>query len=186
MLEDQHQLKSGGTVVDLSPQQMVDCDKVDQGCNGGLMEDAFKYIQQAGGIEANADYSYAGYDQTCKFDVTKAVVNVTGYNMAKTEDENDIKALLFQTGPLAIAMNATPLQFYFWGIFNPWFTWICDPSGLNHGVLLVGYGVEGSTEFWIVKNSWGASWGESGYFRIIKGKGACGVNKYVISATVDK
>jgi len=185
-LEGQHQLKSGGTVIDLSPQQLVDCDKVDQGCNGGLMDTAFTYIKQAGGIEALADYPYKGSDNKCNFDVNKAIVKVSGFNMAGTEDEEQIKAILFQTGPLAIAINATPLQFYFWGIFNPWWTWICDPSGLNHGVLMVGYGVEGSTPYWIVKNSWGASWGEKGYFRIIAGKGACGLNKYVINAQVEK
>jgi len=183
-LEGQHQIKFGGNVVDLSPQQLVDCDKVDQGCNGGFMDQAFDYIKSAGGIEALSDYAYTGSDDSCKFDVSKSVVKVTGNAMATSQDEDIIKTLLFQTGPLAVALNATPLQFYFFGIFNPWFSWICDPSELNHGVLMVGYGVEGSTNYWIVKNSWGASWGEKGYFRIIRGKGACGINTYVVNAFV--
>jgi cathepsin F len=183
-LEGQHQIKAGGKIVDLSPQQLVDCDKVDLGCGGGLMADAFTYVKNAGGIEALADYKYTGRDNKCSFDVTKAVVKVTGFNMAQTEDEEVIKTMLFQNGPLAIAINANPLQFYFGGIFNPWFSWICDPASLDHGVLIVGYGVEGTTKYWIVKNSWGPSWGEKGYFRIIAGKGACGVNKYVVTANV--
>jgi cathepsin F len=183
-LEGQLQLKTGGSAVDLSPQQLVDCDKVDEGCNGGLMDTAFDYVKNAGGIEALSDYPYAGSDNTCQFDVKKSVAKVSGYKFAGTEDEEQIKAFLFQTGPLAIAINATPLQFYFWGIFNPWFTWLCDPEGLNHGVLLVGYGVEGSTKYWVVKNSWGSGWGEGGYFRIVRGSGACGLNKYVITATL--
>ncbi len=83
-------------------------------------------------------------------------------------------------------MNATGLQFYGWGIFNPWFKWLCSPKGLNHGVLLVGYGIHKSTPYWIVKNYWGTGWGEKGYFRIIAGKGACGINTYVITAEVDQ
>lgn len=183
-LEGQHQIKTGGSAIDLSPQQLVDCDKVDQGCNGGLMEDAFNYVKSAGGIESESDYSYKGYDASCSFDSSKVVAKVNGFKFAGTEDEEQIKTFLYQTGPLAVALNATPLQFYFWGIFNPWFTWICDPQALNHGVLMVGYGVEGSTKYWIVKNSWGSSWGESGYFRIIAGKGACGINTYVITANL--
>jgi len=184
-IEGQLQIKKGGKVIDLSPQQLVDCDKVDEGCNGGLMDTAFDYIKTAGGIQSSSDYPYSGSDSSCKFDVKKSVAKVNGYNFAGTEDEEQIKTILYQTGPLAIAINATPLQFYFWGIFNPWFQWLCDPEGLNHGVVIVGYGVDGSTKYWIVKNSWGSSWGESGFFRIIAGKGACGVNKYVISATLE-
>ena len=69
-------------------------------------------------------------------------------------------------------MNASWLKFYKSGISNPPF---CS-NELNHAVLLVGFGVENAKKYWIVKNSWGAKWGENGYFRIIRGSGKCGVN----------
>jgi len=181
-LEGQH-FKKSGKLVRFSEQQLVDCDKVDQGCNGGLMEDAFKHLQTTGAM-AEDDYAYTGSDDECKFDKTKVTTNVTGYKFAADQNEDNIAKMLYETGPLAVAINATPLQFYFWGVFDPWFQWICDPTGLNHGVLIVGYGNNGSKDYWIVKNSWGSWWGESGYFRIVKGTGACGINTYVISAEV--
>ena len=181
-IESQYALKTGN-IAQFSEQQLVDCDKVDQGCNGGLMEDAFKHLQTTG-VMTEESYPYKGSGGDCKFDSSKVKAKVTGYHYASSQDENQIKQLLFENGPFAIAINATPLQFYFWGIFNPWMEWICNPKELNHGVLLVGYGVDGSTPYWIVKNSWGASWGEKGYFRLIAGKGACGVNTYVITAEV--
>jgi len=181
-IEAIYSIKTGKN-VEFSEQQLVDCDKVDQGCNGGLMEDAYKHLMTTG-VMTSASYPYSGRDGQCKFDATKVAAKVSGYKYASSQDETQIKQFLFENGPLAIAINATPLQFYFWGIFNPWFEWICSPQDLNHGVLLVGYGVEGSTPYWIVKNSWGTGWGESGYFRIIAGKGACGMNTYVITAEV--
>jgi cathepsin F len=182
-IESVYAIKTGKN-VDFSEQQLVDCDKVDQGCNGGLMEDAFKYLNTSG-VMTNQDYPYRGTDGQCRFDQSKVAARVSGFQFASSQDENEIKQFLFENGPLAIAINATPLQFYFWGIFNPWFEWICNPKELNHGVLLVGYGVSGSTPYWIVKNSWGSGWGEKGYFRIIAGKGACGVNTYVVTANVE-
>jgi cathepsin F len=170
--------------VRFSEQQLVDCDKVDQGCNGGLMEDAYKYLQSAGGAMAEDDYSYTGSDDDCKFDKTKVKAQITGYKFAKSQNETEIAQMLYENGPLAVAINATPLQFYFWGVFDPWWQWICDPASLNHGVLIVGYGNNGSKDYWIVKNSWGSWWGESGYFRIVKGTGACGINTYVVSADI--
>jgi len=172
-----------GKLSEFSEQQLVDCDKVDQGCNGGLMEDAFKYLMTTG-VMARADYPYTGRGDTCKFTEDKVRAKVTGYKYSSSQDENQIKQFLYENGPLAIAINASTLQFYWYGIFNPWFQWMCSPQSLNHGVLLVGYGVQGSTPYWIVKNSWGSSWGEKGYFRIIAGKGACGLNTYVITAEV--
>lgn len=83
---------------------------------------------------------------------------------------------LDQVGPLSVAINANNLQFYVKGISNPA---LCNPEGLNHGVLIVGLGTEDKKDFWKVKNSWGASWGEEGYFRIIRGKGKCGIEKAV-------
>ena len=183
-IESMYAIKTG-SIVQFSEQQLVDCDKVDQGCNGGLMEDAFKYLETTG-IMAEASYPYAGKGSTCKFDQTKVQAKVTGYKYASSQDENQIKQFLYENGPLAIAINATPLQFYLFGVFNPWFEWICNPKELNHGVLLVGYGVSGNTQYWIVKNSWGSGWGEKGFFRLIAGKGACGVNTYVITAEVEE
>jgi cathepsin F len=168
------------TQKSFSEQQLVDCDKIDSGCNGGLMENAYKYIQQAGGLELEADYKYTARGQSCKFDKKKSAVNVTGFETVGTDEER-IKSYLQSTGPLAVALNAEPLQFYSGGIIDMDES-ECDPSALDHGVTLVGYGTEDGKDFWIVRNSWGAGWGEQGYFRMARGKGTCGINTYVVSA----
>jgi len=106
---------------------------------------------------------------------------------AGSADEGLMASYLVSHGPLSIAMDADILQYYYSGIVDPWFPgYECDPTQLDHALLLVGYGVEsseiwGQTPFWIVKNSWGSDWGEEGYFRIIRGTGACGVNNAVSS-----
>jgi len=169
-----------GTLTSLSEQELVDCDKVDHGCQGGLMENAFNELKRLGGIETEADYPYVPKAGTCKFDKTKAVFQVKDYSFVDS-NEDTIKESLFKVGPLAIALNATPLQFYTGGIFHPTAA-ACNPKGLNHGVTLVGYGVENGVNFWTVKNSWGATWGEKGYFRIFRGAGVCGMNTHVLTA----
>ena len=98
-------------------------------------------------------------------------------------DEDEIKEFLYENGPLAVALNADPLQTYSSGILNK-STSACPVSGMNHAVNLVGYGTSSSTDYWIVRNSWGTSWGESGYFRIIRGTGCCGINRYILTAKV--
>lgn len=188
-IEAVYKIKTGKTEL-FSEQQLVDCDKEqDQGCSGGLMDNAFAYLEKTG-IMAAKDYPYHGRDQNCVFDASKVAAKVSGYKFAtgkaaETVDESNLKQLLFENGPFAIAINAAPLQFYLWGVFNPWFEFICNPKELNHGVLLVGYGVSGSKPYWIIKNSWGSGWGEKGYFRLIGGKGACGFNTYVVTAEVE-
>lgn len=185
-LEGQYAKAHNGTLVQFSEQQLVDCDNIDEGCNGGLMENAFKFLETEGGIELESTYPYKGRRNTCAFSQDKVAAKIVGYKYADSEDEEVIKQFLYENGPLAIAINATPLQFYFGGIFNPWFSkWICNPESLNHGVLIVGYGEEKGKKYWIVKNSWGSGWGEKGYFRIIRGNGTCGVNKYVITAQLE-
>jgi len=84
-----------------------------------------------------------------------------------------MKKGLFANGPLAVALNAGKLQMYSGGIIDEV---DCDPSALDHAVFAVGYGTENGTDYWIVKNSWGESWGESGYFKMKRGNGTCGIN----------
>lgn len=170
--------------IQLSEQQLVDCDKVDEGCNGGLMENAFQYLKENGGIELSKDYPYKGYKQKCKFDKSKSAMKVTGFHFAPSEDEEVIKQMLYTTGPLAVALNADVLQYYNDGIID-YDANDCDPQGLNHGVAIVGYGSKNGNDYWIVKNSWGKSWGEKGYFRIARGKGTCGINTHVVTAELE-
>lgn len=186
-LEGQYALKEGNSLVEFSEQQLVDCDDVDQGCNGGLMESAYQFLEKEGGIMLSKDYPYHGKREKCQFNQSKVAAKISEYKYAGSEDEEQIKQFLFENGPLAIALNATPLQFYFGGVFDLWIPkFLCNPEGLNHGVLIVGYGVnEKGKKYWIVKNSWGSKWGEKGYFRIVRGKGLCGVNKYVITAKLE-
>jgi cathepsin F len=174
---------AGYKLVGLSEQQLVDCDKVDQGCNGGLPSNAYQYIMNIGGIEGESLYPYTAEGGNCDFipsDIDAKIANWT----VVSEDEDEIAAVLVANGPLSIGINAEWMQTYTSGISDPW---LCDPSSLDHGVLIVGYGVGEKWDgaplpFWIIKNSWGADWGESGYYRIVRGSGKCGLNKMVTTA----
>ena len=169
-----------GNLVTLPEQFIVDCDYYDSGCNGGLMENVFNFLEEIGGIMAESDY-----EGTCDVDPSKFILKVTGYNALcdfSECDEDEMKDFLYETGPLSVALNADPLMYYDSGIIDDD---SCDPSALDHGVVLVGYGTDDGVDYWTVKNSWGDSWGESGYFRMVRGKGMCGINTYVISATIE-
>lgn len=100
---------------------------------------------------------------------------VTDYKFIN-DDEEDIKMALLKYGPIAVGMNANNLQFYKSGIHDPK---VCMGWRMNHAVLIVGYGIdENGTKYWTVRNSWGIDWGEEGYFRIVRGKGKCGIHLY--------
>ena len=182
-----------GVMKTFSEQMIVDCDTSDSGCNGGLMEYTFTWLKNNGGLMYEDDYPYVGVKQTCNSDSSKyADFKVTGYKKLGSSwstwsavDEEEVKEFLYETGPLAIALNANPLQTYTGGILDLTST-KCPTSGINHAVTLVGYGHDTATglDYWIVKNSWGTSWGEDGYFRIRRGNGTCGINCYITTATV--
>ncbi|KAJ1685702.1 hypothetical protein LUZ63_017092 [Rhynchospora breviuscula] len=167
-------------LVSLSEQQLVDCDTASSGCNGGYMDYAFDWVLKNGGITTGADYNYTsgntGIEGTC--DTTKAVnhaATITGYQDVTPNNETALmNAAANQPVSVAIEAGGLFFQFYYGGIFN-------GPCGTNldHGVTVVGYNNTGSTHYWTVKNSWGDSWGESGYIRmkkdITKSSGVCGI-----------
>ena len=185
--------KGKGKMVTMSEQMLVDCDTYDSACNGGLMEYAFTWLQENGGIMTDTDYPYKGSKKTCSSVASKYVdMTITGYTKLGSSsstwspvDEDEIKEFLYETGPLAVALNANPLQTYSSGILDKTSSQ-CSSSGINHAVTMVGYGTDTSSskDYWIVKNSWGKSWGESGYFRIRRGNGTCGINCYITTAKV--
>ena len=183
--------KHTGVMEIMSEQMLVDCDTYDSACNGGLMEYSFSWIRDNGGIMRQSEYGYKGYKDNCHSDPSRYVnMRVTGYTKLGSSsstwspvDEAEIKEFLYQTGPLAIALNANPLQTYSSGIINKSSS-ECSSSGINHAVTLVGYGRENGVDYWIVKNSWGANWGEGGYFRMKRGSGVCGINCYITTANV--
>merc|ERR1712000_126023 len=170
---------AGHDLVSLSEQQLVDCDKVDQGCNGGEMADGFRYSIKNGNM-LESEYPYKARDGTCHYDSSKVVARISSWEQV-SDDETQMAAYCAKNGPLSIGINAGPMQLYGGGIANPRF---CNPNALDHGVLIVGYGEESGTDYWIIKNSWGKSWGEEGYYRIVRGTGKCGLNTDVTCSKV--
>jgi len=173
-VEGAHAIKTG-KLVSLSEQQLVDCSSAEgnQGCNGGLMDQGFEFIIKNKGITTEAAYPYTAQDGTCRSGMT-AAATISKYVDVQEGSETALMAAL-NIGPVSIAIEADQqcFQFYSGGILS-------DPScgtQLDHGVLLVGYGTENGKDFWIVKNSWGASWGEGGYIRLIRGKNECGLTQ---------
>ncbi|CAM8958075.1 unnamed protein product [Rhodiola kirilowii] len=185
-----------GKLVSLSEQQLIECDHkcdvkqkgaCDDGCNGGLMTNAYNYLIESGGLQEESTYPYAGKKSECKFDPKKAAVKVLNFSTIPV-DEDSIAVHLVHNGPLAIGLNAVFMQTYIGGVSCPL---ICGKKWVNHGVLLVGYGAKGfsilrlgNRPYWIIKNSWGKKWGEEGYYHLCRGHGMCGVNTMVSSAVV--
>ncbi|XP_076030405.1 cathepsin F-like [Oratosquilla oratoria] len=181
-------LSSQQTLYSLSEQELVDCDTLDQGCDGGLPDNAYQSIEKLGGLETEAAYPYDGEDEQCHLDESNIKVKVNG-SVDIDQDEENIAKWLAGNGPVSIGINANALQFYMGGVSHP-LKFLCNPEDLDHGMFIVGYGVHTTKylhrrqPYWIVKNSWGPDWGEEGYYRVCRGHGTCGVNCMASSAIV--
>ncbi|CAE5959534.1 unnamed protein product [Arabidopsis arenosa] len=166
-----------GDLITLSEQELVDCDtSYNEGCNGGLMDYAFEFIIKNGGIDTDKDYPYKGVDGTCdQIRKNAKVVTIDSYEDVPTYSEDSLKkAVAHQPVSVAIEAGGRAFQLYDSGIFDG----TCGTQ-LDHGVVAVGYGTENGKDYWIVRNSWGKSWGESGYLKmarnIASSSGKCGI-----------
>lgn len=165
---------SSGKLVSFSEQELVDCseDEGNQGCNGGLMDNAFTYLESSG-ICKESDYKYTATDGKCK-----KCTSVTKISSFVDVEPNNEQALMQAVSkqPISVAIEAdqSSFQFYSSGVL----TADCG-SQLDHGVLLVGYGDLNGIPYWRIKNSWGSDWGDQGYILLAKNistpQGQCGI-----------
>ena len=167
-----------GDLISLSEQELVDCDtSYNQGCNGGLMDYAFQFIINNGGIDSEEDYPYKANDGRCDtYRKNAKVVTIDDFEDVPVNNEKALqKAVANQPISVAIEGGGREFQLYDSGVF----TGRCG-TALDHGVTAVGYGTDNGVDYWIVRNSWGASWGEAGYIRmernlVGKATGKCGI-----------
>lgn len=176
-----------GKLPSFSEQQLVDCDNLknggkDHGCNGGLMDNAFSWIQKNGGLCEEKDYPYtsgvtktANTCQTTCLEISNSKVS-NFIDVSASSDNAMMSALAKQPVSIAIEADQKEFQLYKSGVFSG----TCGTK-LDHGVLVVGYGSEEEGDFYLVKNSWGTSWGDGGYIKLGRGKqynngdGQCGM-----------
>lgn len=177
-LEGQHFRKSG-KLVSLSEQNLIDCSKKygNEGCNGGLMDQAFQYVKDNHGIDTETSYPYDGQDEKCRFNPDDSGATDTGFVDVESGNEDKLKKAIASVGPVSVAIDASheSFQFYSEGVY---FEPQCDSQNLDHGVLAIGYGTDEKSgqDYWLVKNSWGTGWGDQGYVKMARNRqNHCGI-----------
>ncbi|KAF3817899.1 hypothetical protein GH733_013748 [Mirounga leonina] len=169
-----------GKLVSLSEQNLLDCSwsQGNEGCRGGLMDYAFQYVKDNGGLDSEESYPYCAQDGSCEYKPGQSVANDTGF-MDSRQDEGSLMVAVATVGPISAAIDASldTFQFYHKGIYyDP----NCSSEDLDHGILVVGYGSQGeepeNQKYWIVKNGWGTDWGMQGYILMAKDRdNHCGI-----------
>jgi C1A family cysteine protease len=192
-LEGQYAIKTK-SLSSFSEQQLVDCSGNfgNFGCNGGWPHDAFTYLNSTKGAQTETTYPYVLNDytappaQACAYNSALAAVRVTGYVSITQGSEAALQAAVSSVGPLSICVDANVQTFmsYTSGIYNDP-NCSSNPMSVDHCVAVVGYGTQGSQQYWIVRNQWNTWWGESGYIRIARNAGnVCGVANYATYPTI--
>ncbi|XP_061377341.1 uncharacterized protein LOC133319187 [Danaus plexippus] len=178
-VESIHAIKTG-KLIDVSEQQLLDCDKNDSGCSGGLPWNAMRYFVANGAMSLKS-YPYVAKEGKCRYDSSKVEIRLKEYKHLEKLSEDQIKEHLYNIGPLSIAITSLGLAWYTGGILIEG----CHVSyTINHAVLLVGYGTENGVDYWIVKNSWSPDWGENGYFKMKRGVNCLSVTECGITTAV--
>jgi len=179
------QFKASGekNLVSLSEQQLMDCDHKDMACNGGLPQQAIDYVITQGGIDTEDSYPYAmRKHSSCQYDEANKGATITKVTQVETS-EDALKTATATVGPISVGIDASHFSFqlYHSGVYHSMF---CSSTRLDHGVAVVGYGSEDGKDYWLVKNSWGKSWGLEGYIKMSRNRNNnCGIATMAVYAT---
>eukprot|EP01116_Phalansterium_solitarium_P019171 TRINITY_DN527_c0_g1_i1.p2 TRINITY_DN527_c0_g1~~TRINITY_DN527_c0_g1_i1.p2 ORF type:complete len:334 (+),score=129.31 TRINITY_DN527_c0_g1_i1:48-1004(+) len=174
-LEGVHAISSG-KLVSLSEQNLIDCSgpEGNQGCDGGFMTNAFAYVKNNSGIDTEASYPYTGTQGPCRFKRADVGATISSWTNIKAGSEADLVAKINQ-GPVSAAIDASQssFQLYQSGVY---YDAACSSKNLDFAVTVVGYGTQGSKDYYIAKNDWGTNWGDKGYILMSRNRNNnCGI-----------
>jgi len=190
---------AGHDLVSLAESELVDCGTTSYGCRGGWPFWALSDLLKApfnGTVDTEESYPYTPVNGKCAFSTGTLGAVVKNYTSFCHEQspactELQMQQLLMKFGPLSVCLNAGAMQFYRKGVSSPGAS-ACSPTMIDHCIALVGWGTDpiAGHDYWKLKNSWGTVWGESGYYRLIRGvsadqpSGRCGINTVVTATSV--
>lgn len=174
----------GHALTSLSMQQIVSCDTTDYGCSGGWPYHAYAYVAGAGGQDSYASYPYTAENTPCDFSKSAIIATLNPSNswtyVTQTQDEGEMATYLVAHGPLSVCVDASEWSSYSSGVF---LASDCTTS-IDHCVEAIGYNTAANPPYWIIRNSWGTDWGQSGFMYLQYGADACAVAQVVTNSLI--